>query len=555
MSLRLIAPGLFLGAFFLCGAVLQSDSSGERPAEKEGPQLGHIGGPAVAPGTSRFIAELLDQFDAQAAMDLVRYVDGFYRAPGNDGYNASLDRVRQQLEQAGFGKRPGYELEEILTPMRSPAWNPLSGKLSAWVGGGKPVVLHEFDSPAGSDRVMLPVHAPSADVQGMAVFDEENIKPGCIFVTERSVGSRSLNRFSKQGALAVLSSSNADFTVDPSGQDEHLDAIQFRTLSPSLKVPAAQISPRSHARLREMAKAGGELVLHFEAKVSTSTDGELRTLVALLIGRERPDEVVTIVAHVQEPGAGDNASGVGGLCQVLLAYARVLELHPELRPSRTLAFVWGDEMRQSAIWLNNNKRKVIAGLSADMLGQSNQRTGAICLLERAPDPGALDPLPPDLHTPWGAGAIREEDLKPSGLSLIARQALVDTATHVGGWRTSENPWEGGSDHDIFLGNGIPGILIWHFTDFTYHTGLDRLDRLDPEELRRTSCAILGAALGVADLRQADLKRLAASNALELDLRVASALAAKRPDVAKRWREWCRGVDEWLQENTVDSTND
>jgi hypothetical protein len=59
------------------------------------------------------------------------------------------------------------------------------------------------------------------------------------------------------------------------------------------------------------------------------------------------------------------------------------------------------------------------------------------LLEREPDPGALSPIAPDAHTPWGAGEVSEEDIaRPSGLNLMARTALADVARHVGGWTTS-----------------------------------------------------------------------------------------------------------------------
>ena len=60
-----------------------------------------------------------------------------------------------------------------------------------------------------------------------------------------------------------------------------------------------------------------------------------------------------------------------------------------------------------------------------MLGESPERTGAIALLERSQDPGALHPLPPDEHTPWGESEVEEEDIRPSGVALIARIALSD----------------------------------------------------------------------------------------------------------------------------------
>jgi aminopeptidase YwaD len=507
---------------------------------------GHIG-PQVAPGKTgpaRFVGPIYEHFDTKAALATLSFVDGFYRAPGNEGYNACIDHLRSRLEAAGFGTKPGFELEEIVTPMRAPAWTPRSASLEVLLPDGEAIVLHSFKEATDVDRVMLPVNAPSADLEGVLVFNSADVREGTIFVSETNVGGGTIGRLAKQGALAVISAGIEGFTRDPSGGDEHLDAIQFRTVSRSVRLPVLQISQRSYGKLGVLANEHGELRLRIRAEVEF-TETSLRTLVARIIGGQKPDEIIAMASHVQEPGAGDNASGVAGLCAAALALEEALSKGELARPARSLAFIWGDEMQQSAIWLKHNQRKVIAGISADMLGQSASRTGAICLLEREPDPGALDTLPPDKHTPWGAGVVKESQLRPSALSLIARIALVDVATLVGGWATSENPWEGGSDHDIFLARDIPGILIWHFTDFTYHTGLDRLDRLDSEELRRSATAILCTALAVADLRRADLERIRASNALELDLRVQSALTAERPDIAKRWREWCQGVELWL----------
>ena len=528
----------------------------EARAQAEAPAQSHLG-PQVAPGKTgpaRYVSVVYEHFDEEAALATAAFVDRYYRAPGNHGYNATLDHVRARLETAGFGSHPGLELAQIETPLRSPAWTPISGSLRVLSSSGEVEVLHSFEKGTDADRVMLPINAPSTDVQGRVVFDAADVTEGTLLVSEKNVGDREIAQLAKKGAVAVVCSSIASFTRDPSGGDEHLDAIQFRSVSRNVRLPVAQISPRTRQRLLELAKQDGELRLHLRAEVEFN-EGMLRTLVATVVGGTHPDDVVAIASHVQEPGAGDNASGVSGLCEVAAGLAAALKSDRLARPARSLAFIWGDEMRQSSIWLENNEREVIAGISADMLGQSAERTGAICLLEREPDPGALDTLPPDEHTPWGAGAVSEDDLHPSGLSLIARTSLFDVSTWVGGWTTSENPWEGGSDHDIFLGRKIPGILLWHFTDFTYHTSLDRLDRLDPEELRRSATAILCSALAVADLRRNDLERLKASNVLERELRVKAALEAGRPDVAKRWREWCHGVEQWLDAKCVDPADD
>ena len=130
--------------------------------------------------------------------------------------------------------------------------------------------------------------------------------------------------------------------------------------------------------------------------------------------------------------------------------------------------------------------------------------------------------------------------------MICREALIDVSRHVGGWHTSENPWEGGSDHDVFNNQKIPAALMWHFTDFTYHTSLDRMDMIDGKELRQTCTAIVSAGLALADLRGSDVARHVASNELERTLRVDAAEADKNTAAVAAWDVWCDGVNKWFE---------
>jgi hypothetical protein len=185
-----------------------------------------------------------------------------------------------------------------------------------------------------------------------------------------------------------------------------------------------------------------------------------------------------------------------------------------------------------------------------MTGESREKTGAIALLERGPDPGAIEPLVPDAHTPWGKAEVDPASLVPNGLALIARCALLDVGTLPGeamqGWETADHPYEGGSDHDVFIARGIPAALIWHFTDFAYHTSLDRLEHVDAAELRRTGVALMATALALADPRPADLDRYLRSLNEERNVRVAAAEGASMPALADQWRAWCDGARQWLR---------
>jgi hypothetical protein len=99
---------------------------------------------------------------------------------------------------------------------------------------------------------------------------------------------------------------------------------------------------------------------------------------------------------------------------------------------------------------------------------------------------------------------------------------------------------------VFIARGIPAALFWHFTDFTYHTSMDRTEFVDPEEMRRTGTALMTTALALADPRPGDLDRYLATLNLELNTRVAAAESAKQSALAKLWKDWCHGARQWLR---------
>jgi len=506
-------------------------------------------GPGVAAGasgTARFASRLFSGFDAGRALSTAAFADGFHREPGNEGFEAVIDHVRGGLEAAGFGADDRLTLEVLETPLRGPAWTPRRARLALQTEGGTEVVLHAFDEPAGRDRVMLPRNAPSAGVAGPIVLSIEEIAPGAVLATGEELSSGLLRRAHAAGAAAVLSAALAPYNEDTSGAARHLDAIAYRSVDRACPLPVAQISPRSLGRIRAACGRGARPRIALEAEVGLA-ERPLRTLVATVRGTRFPEECVVLAAHVQEPGACDNASGVATLLEGARTTAMLLLSGAVEPPARSLVFLWGDEMAQSRVYLEHGRLRPIAAVAADMTGQSRDLTGALPLLERAPDPGAVGVLPPDEHTSWGASPVETGELAPSGLSLIAREALHDVAALAGGWQTAEHPFEGGSDHVVFLRQRIPAVLFWHFTDFAYHTSLDRLEHVDPQEMRRTGAVILATALAVADARPGDLARHLESLRIEQELRLSACAEAQRPDLDALWREWFQGARMWLRD--------
>jgi len=562
LALSAIVASVLVGA---CGGLSSRELADRVLREESRDDLlhAHHQGPGVVAadsGPNRYVPRLLEAFDGERAMETVRFADGYYRAPGNDGYEAVIDFVEARLREAGYGSTEGFEvgiLESPLTargPQRdqrlpAPAWTPRSARIVLHREGDPDLVLHEFAAPGDVDRVMLPINAPAADVRGPLAFSLDELGPGEVLVTDAPPRLTVLLRAQAKGAVAVLSSYLEHYNVDPSGSERHLDAVQFRTLPAGTSIPVAMISARSHEALVKTHAADPTVTVSFQAVVDFD-ERPLRTLWARVVGRDRPDQAVAISSHVQEPGACDNASGIAGLLESAVGLERLIRTGLLDAPSRSIVFLWGDEFRQTQAWIDQGGLEVVAGLSSDMTGENQAETGAIALLERMPDPGAVRALEPDRHTLWGETIVDEHDLTPNGLAVIARCALLDVATVEPDWVTADHPYEGGSDHDVFIAHGVPAALFWHFTDFTYHTSMDRLEFVDPNEMRRTGTALLATALAVADPRPADLDRYLRSLNAEQNVRVKAAKEAGDDDLAEAWVDWCYGARQWLREECL-----
>ncbi len=251
-------------------------------------------------------------------------------------------------------------------------------------------------------------------------------------------------------------------------------------------------SRRVAERLKERLRAGPVTVKTVvETRFRLGSPGRL--LVAEIPGRVRPEEHVVLVAHIQEPGANDNASGCGTLYEIARALAAAVAAKAIPPPARTITFVWGDEMRAGREWLRadaaraKNTRYMVA---LDMTGEDASKTGGSFLIEKEPDPSAVWPRPSDPHTEWSGGrsSSKAESLKGSLLNDLTLAVCLRRARDTR-WNVQTNPYEGGSDHSVFLQSGIPALLTWHSTDRYYHTNLDRPDKTSPAEMANVGIAV------------------------------------------------------------------
>lgn len=456
---------------------------------------------SALPAAARAFALVRADYSGDRAREVVAFMDRYWRLPGNRGYDASIDTVAAILRSAGYVDESRARSTDRLTfrieskPLTRPSWEPDSASLTI-VGDGAPLLR------TATNRNMLTINSRSTPAGGVeaevvalgddSLFARTEVR-GRIVFAEGNVSRLFAEAVQKRGALGVLAYSMPAY-LRP---EVHRTTIQFRSipLDTTRAGWALMLSTEARDRLRSRLAAGPVRV-----RVAIATSSPVapeRTLVAEARGSVRPDERFVFSAHVQEPGANDNASGVGAQAEMARVLATLVR-GGRADPRRTITFIWGNEIAATAAFLADTARTrgVLWGMSLDMVGEDTRITGGTFLIEKMPDPSAVWTRGDDKHTAWGGSPLKEDEIVPHYFNDFVLRRCLDQAAATG-WVVRTNPFEGGSDHTPFLRVKKPGLLLWHFTDEFYHTDGDRIDKVSARTLANVGTAALVSAMTLA----------------------------------------------------------
>ena len=500
---------------------------------------------------------LRSQFVADNAYQTVAFVEQRWRIAGNTGFNESIFYVEKILQQAGFVKETGGETDATLTyriekrPMQRPTWEPVKAQLYI-VGEDKPLL--DFST----NRNMLAMYSSSTSAAGVTAelvdigkASDKDLEgkdlTGKIILADGGIGS-AYAKAVKKGALGALSYSLPAYTQP----QKHTNSIQFQGIryetDSTQRKWGILLSYAARERLKA-ALARGTVQVRVVTQARVYPSEEL-TIVANVRGTVKPSERFVFSAHVQEPGANDNATGVGTLAEMARVTAQLVK-SKKIAPERTITFLWGDEIISTNRYIRDDSIRAQGirwGLSLDMVGEDVKKTGGSFLIEKMPDPSAIWTRGNDKHSEWGGSPLKESDMFPHYFNdLLLNRCLQESKAT--GWVVNTNPFEGGSDHTPFLNAKIPGLLMWHFTDVFYHTDGDRLDMVSAEEMKHVGVSALATAylLTQADQRTAvvlirditanALQRLQTECALSKEVIQKGGDTAHEKHILEVWRDW------------------
>ncbi len=491
---------------------------------------------ALPPVAERIYTALAPRVDAEVAMATVRTMAPMWRLAGNPAFEQSQQYIFDRLAAAGLS--PRYEaFADSAT-----GWEQRTGTVRLGGPGGEVLLSRE------THRVALAINSFSTPPGGVsyrivdagagtnaAAYEGKDVKGAVVLVTG-SLGGAWQQAVRVRGAAGVISSDLAAYTRP----EQTPDVLQWGGIpfDESLKSFGFKSTPRAARRLREEL-AKGQVTAHVEIE-TTFHRRPNRTLAVDIPGRSKAGERVVLVAHVQEPGANDNASGCGTLLAAALAMHDAVSRGAVPAPERTITFLWVDEIRGSQQWIKDHPedaRRVLAMLSLDMTGQDTAQTGGTFLIEKSPDPSALWERPSDPHSEWGAGKVDPAAVRGSFLNDLHLAVALRRARDTG-WVVRTNPYEGGSDHTVFTNAGVPALLNWHFTDRYYHTNLDTLEKTSPAEMQHVAIAVATTATYLASAGAGEVAPMTRLMEAARDARMATEKTTDAtPEILEAWRKW------------------
>jgi hypothetical protein len=298
--------------------------------------------------------------------------------------------------------------------------------------------------------------APSRAVAGRIVFIDERMtrtQDGAGYSAAVTKRSRCAPVAQARGAAACL--------IRSVGTDPHRFAHQGGNSrqADGASLPAAALSPADADLIARLAARGPTRVrLVIEADIRENAPSG--NVIAEIRGRERPNEIVLLAAHLDSWDLGQGAIDDGAGVAIVTAAARLIRDLPR-RPRRTI-------------------RILLAGAE-----ENGVHGGKAYAREHATDTHIVA-----AESDFGAGRIYRFRSRFAEPALQYARAIQRQLAPLG-IVLGDNAANGGADIDDLRKAGVPVVdLSQNGLDYFdyHHTADDTLDKIDPEALRQNVAA-------------------------------------------------------------------
>jgi carboxypeptidase Q len=441
--------------------------------------LGQAAGPARsgdiatayrAPADSLIRAAIAD---SSAYRRLGRLVDTFGpRLSGTASLEAAIDWILDAMKADGLENVRGE-------PVMVPRWvrgaesaelvKPRAAKLAMMgLGGSVGTPKAGIRAPVLVVSSLDELTRRAAEAKGKIVLFDV---PLTDYPVTRRVRTEGPSAAARVGAVACLIRSVASASI----RSPHTGLTVYD--STVAKIPAAALSVEDAMMLHRFQDRGEPVVVSLKMSARTLPDAPSRNVVAEIVGREKPDEVVVLGGHIDSWDVGQGAMDDGG--GSVAAWEAVRLIHRlGLRPRRTVRVV---------LWTNEEN----GGKGGLAYRDAHAADLAKHVLAMESDNGAFNPKGYVLAGSDSAAAVVQQvaglmqPINATGVQRVDGSPAADiTPLGEAGVATMEIDTEGSR-------------YFWY-----HHSDGDTLDKLDPAELARCVAAMAVMAYVVADLPDA-----------------------------------------------------
>jgi hypothetical protein len=391
------------------------------------------------------------------------------RLAGTEAEARARDWAVERLKALGFSNvrvepfelpvwQRGIERAGIVAPYPQPlVVTALGGSVSTGPAGV------EADIAAYPDVASLQA-APEETVRGRIVFVDEvmtRTQDGSGYTVAAAKRRQAAYIAEEKGALAVLIRS----VGTSSHRFAHTGQMRRILESGSAGVPAAALSAPDADQLRRILQRSGSARVRLVLTPEARPAGTSANVIAEIPGREAPEEIVLVGAHLDSwdmgTGAVDDGAGVG---IVIAAAKRLMDLQPD-GPRRTVRVVLFGAEEVGLVGA-----KAYAEAYADTL--ENHIVGS--------------------ESDFGAGRIWRFETRVGEERIEAARALGAGVRALGA-SNGANTASGGPDMTYVREAGVPVVSLrqngWDYFDL-HHTPNDTLDKINPDDIAHNVAAWL-----------------------------------------------------------------
>jgi len=228
------------------------------------------------------------------------------------------------------------------------------------------------------------------------------------------------------------------------------------------KIPAAAVTIEDADLMSRLAAKGQRVQVELKMGARMRRDAKSANVIGELVGREKPEEIVLLGAHLDSWDVGQGAHDDGAGC-IIMMRAAILLHKLGVKPRRTVRVV-----------LYTNEENGLRGAKSYDQTHTNEIGNHVLAVES--DSGSF---------------------APKGFTVQGTQGAVEDAKAVTSLLSQIRPMTAKTGHSgADIGNlgaqGVPALGLWvegsRYFDY-HHTHADTLDKVDPKFLKENTAAI------------------------------------------------------------------